>query len=231
MIVSLPTWDVHLPGPWERPLVPPANEIGYEFYVCDRISLGEFERGPVLLGYEWHSIFTLPDSCVKNGTTLHWVLYTLWTNSTELATALNATHAMKVVVAEYEEIRTDVGAGAKQVTARARLPGSTEYALEMHWNEPPSETQSLDQRHRLFWFEGDRVHALDLFLNSTGQAVNDVEASYGKLRSPTLYATSGIEDFVGRTFPDQAASQDGRFYEYEDLLCMKPVEEDHDEGH
>lgn len=214
-------FDPPPPG-WEKDN--PTTEFDLRFYTCDRVSWGQFERGPIHMLVEMGGSYENPVKCGGENATLMRDMASWWFSDSDVAAyAASAygvdSHSTEFVVTRQEQ------AGAVDQTWEWGEPGARSHARLVDAASPAAPTTHIT---RIFWFVGDGVYAMD-WTQEWQFPTGSIQGSgfrpvTGRLEDPMLYATaSDFNDFVGRSERYEGMSLSANFVRFGDYACEQPL--------
>ena len=205
------------PSGW-KPRSSPAQSVLFQVFLCDRISLDGFERGPVFFLFEAHSNVNPPPKCIDD--TFNpppRILHELWISDAELAIHLKTTYGMP---AEYAQFNFTQSAGpVTEDTWRFQLPGGEESSLVSRKVHPDDQTEL--PVFRLFWV--NQVAGISyLQLSETlRSATEDPNGMTGQIAAPFIQASP--IPYAGYGAPLADGHLSGAIVQFRDLSCEKPL--------
>ena len=207
------------PGNWSK-TKSWRSEIMMLFYECNEVSWGPFQRGPIRFIWETHTNLNAPENCRTGEYTHVAALHALWVDDAELATYLNDTYGMPTRYATIAAHDNRTG-GIQRAQWRWGIQGNPESSIQ--FSQAIVTPGPVDHSDRLVWFQGDTTLWV-LTLNQTLTYSNGQTAlTPGTLRPPTLYASSGSEDYVGRGSADLGAILSASIAKFGDSACAQPM--------
>lgn len=216
--VPQPLMPAGPPNGWEE-----GNEVAEVhilIYVCERISTGPFERGPIAMMRQYHENVVAPAKCAEGSYDRLRILPHMWFDDPEVASYLNETYGMP---ARYAEIKVSDTAVAIAGTTRWTfgLPGLEASYLEIQ-NSTPRDGPTGRFIDRLFWENlSGGVSYLEFNDKRTSSQYN-VHVS-GKLYPPIVYSTLEFNDYANLGTPEYDSEVVGKFVQFSDTECKKPL--------
>lgn len=195
--------DPSLPDSWS-PSVQLGSEVELDYFTCDRIGWGPYER-PMTLMFELHSKFAMPAGCDAEGPALRWVLYGLWVSDAEFASFLKQEYQLPVRVGVFGYSQQMTGPIMTE-SWKWSEPGGPESRLEMFGEA--MEYSQIAFWYRLAWFRDGGVGIMDLNISTESPDIY-THATVGEMKPPMLYASAGVEPYAADGGPQRAASLEG----------------------
>lgn len=209
------------PPGWEAP---PGDNSNYIFFMstCERISLGNLERGPASFLFEIHWGLFPPESCreFEPGYEYAAVILSIWVDDAEVAAVLRDDLQMPVVVGEFSSEIVPQG-DAELHTWTWKADGAEESTITV--GHPGGQESPGAPVDRFVWHNGTGVSFLDL---AQDRLLPDafVPTAQGMLAPPMRYAeTAGPTPFVGATSVWKQGDFYGPIYRFGDMACKQPL--------
>jgi len=204
------------PGNWSSQ-TGPKSRIYMLFLKCERISWGNFERGPISIIFEAHTNLEYPEKCAAGTADLLAAMHAVWTDDSQVAAYLNETYGLVVRFAQVRnnDTRTDL---MQHVDWQWSVGGQPESVIS--FDQAIITPSPAHDDLRFAWFHGSSVWIMDLsedFTLSSGQTV----LTPGTLRPPTLYSDSGQEVYVGMGEASLSAQSSATLRKYGDAECSQ----------
>jgi len=190
---------------------------------CGRASIGPFERGPIHFLLETHEGVNPPAECRDFGSPGLGaeVIRTIWFDDEEIVSYVASHLAMPAHLGIFTYEKTDV----------------PDYSLrKWTWHEPDGPVSELTYSRlegptgggtlvkRLFWHDGQAASFMD-WEKSDQQPLATPGEVVGWLRSPMMYAESGVELYSSElsTLVDPGGAFTGTIQRFGDLQCKEPL--------
>lgn len=197
----------------------PVNELRVEAYVCQRVSIGPFERGPVGLLMEFFGLADGPAACLEGDYNTLETPTGVWTTDPEITAHLQT-----------------LGLPAANAAIRAAEEGLVPDAIHWSFSEPGRFEATLDPSvgpapaevvtphvYRMVWVNlAGGLTRMDLDLKTTSDAYAPHVVT-GRLPEPFLYSRLGTDAYVGYGSALSAASGHGTIEAFADLGCESPT--------
>jgi hypothetical protein len=187
---------------------------------CERVSVGNFERGPIHFVYEAHGGVEPPQTCFDYGEEPDdiKVLIGFWVDDPELGRFLQETYAMPIVIGTMSLEVLDQGEqDLHRWTWSTGSDDSTMAALYVAGD--PGTPTYLD---RLAWKTGDGVTMLDMKSEKT-VSYNTPPAVTGVLAPPMAFGDGLPRPFTGAGDVWIDGSYNGPFTSFGDTACAQPL--------
>ncbi len=208
------------PPGWEPS--PDQNDF-YSFYlnVCQRISLGSFERGPTMMLIETHNGVNPPPACAEFNADYgeFSVLLSIWVDDPEVAQFLRDTYGLPVRLGTASVEVTEAG---DESVYKWTWQNGTSGQSELTVVHPSGTTGRTPFVSRIAWHNGTGVSLLDL-KQDLMLPHTFFPTAQGTLAPPMRYAERTPGPIVGLTSVWKAGDFYGPFYRFGDLECKQPV--------
>ncbi|HUR63887.1 MAG TPA: hypothetical protein VM241_05350 [Candidatus Thermoplasmatota archaeon] len=202
----------------------PFQQIQLDFYKCERIRWGPFERGPVYMLQEWQANFNEPKKC-DEGAVTRAALESIWFSDSEIADYARSAYGMPAFATNFTFLRAPLApAGSPHDWSLTWTPpGGTTSSVTLHSLEPGFNS-TVTYEERLFWFNGQGISYFDM---SERYERSDVGADHadGILAPPMMWGRDGpTSQFVTRNANLQgSASVTAKISRFGDVECTKPL--------
>lgn len=204
------------PAGWEQNALP---VLDYPVFVdrCERISIGELERGPVHLVFEQHTNRVLPQSCSDDAFPYVSVLNAMWTDDEAVAAAFAST-GVKVVNATFDWL--EAPATMHSVRFGPRGIDQVSY-LEFHL--PGEELVRSRDWHRMVWSNPWGGVSMMKMVSDSSYNGQHPRMLAGELRAPLLYGAMPTSSFAASGGFSSDLSRSTTFEHYQDTMCNQPI--------
>ena len=167
-----------------------ASDVSLFAFKCDRISMGDFERGPISMIWETHSKFTPPEACEKGQWALMSVVSLVIVNDQEVAAYL-LERGVPAVVSDILVEQTTAASLQRQIWSWD-LPGGRS-TIEAATAGPHSDT--LPFVHRWVWWDNQKLTMAD-FEMADSVARAPIPLLTGSLSDDMLYSRDAPNQFA-----------------------------------
>jgi hypothetical protein len=192
--------------------------------LCDRISWGPFERGPISLVQEWQSNFDDPQKCQEGRKGTRVALESIGFSDPEIANYARQVHGMNAYAANFTFAVTPAtpSGGGKTWTWTWTPDGAEQSRMTVHDLQlGKNATPTFD--HRVYWFNGQGISYMDYTetVEASGILTGPAE---GVLAPPMMYGKTGVAQFTdpGSNLQDHS-SFSGTITRFGDSQCEHPL--------
>ena len=209
------------PPGWEEPATAPTNSIYTVLYKCERVSWGQFERGPIYSLMEWDGNLDNPTSCGGGNVDDRGVLESIWFSDPELVAFAKSTYAMPAYLGSFSLNRTD-GPEGREIRWTWAADGN-EPSDALIVNPTLEHNFTVKTGSRLFWYNGQGVSRLDFWRHYEEDQIESA-VSVGTMQPPMMWATQGPTGrFMATSATHGHESMNATLVRYNDLECKQPV--------
>lgn len=209
-----------VPPGWEHTLNE-ATSYYLRIHVCERVSAGPFERGPVTLLSESHSQADFPSECISYGDEIDdiAILVAIWVDDAEIASWLTKELGVKTHVATFRQVDEEAG-GIVQKGWAWKVEDKDESSFHLPY--VPADNPPAHFTNRLMYLQGDSVSALDW--TDDRHFISDLylHGMYGVAEEPLLHA-NGAKALVGWGGIWDNGTITTSLQRFGDLECTKPL--------
>lgn len=195
-----------------------ATEVRMMAVECERVSWGDFVRGPIRFVFDYHNDLMPPPTCTVS--THHaWILNAVWTDDAEVADQLARVEGMPVQVSPIEV--TVQGTAAVHIAAASWASSTLSVQQEPMDQEPAIMGLPL----RLFWKNPLGGVSAVYFVTDLvdGPAYPSERLATGTIAAPMIMSNLAGGQYAGPGFMFYGGNFGGDLNRYEDLRCGQPA--------
>ena len=201
-------------GPGNNPL----TALDYFLYHCQRVSVGPFERGPVVFMLEAHTDGEPPAACQQGHPNGNFIVNRLWINDADVAAYLKSTFGLPAENAAMGFQQTTTGVLVENHWTFG-VPG--QQASDLTTRRVLSNDSYAPQQTRYFWHDS-RVNGTSYMdVDETWHySQGDPQVVNGTIHDPLLYGKVGSFLSRGIQFVDTDVS--AQVIQFRDTQCKEP---------
>ena len=205
---------------WEREGSPDANGA-IRFFECQRISIFDFERGPVRIAYEWTDMATPPaQECFGDKASLILSLYRIYVDDRSIADNLTEKFGAPAVFATFDHVASPVGPLGQETWSMAVAGGAPTSVTFSSFAADPTDSEFTT---RYVFAYKDGIAMMQETLHDYDDLGNPPLA-YGTMQSPTVWHDYvGSEQYAGPASYFYENTWSGEFVFFEDAYCKVPA--------
>ncbi len=154
-----------VPHTWPRPDSWPdafLQRFGYAFYDCERVSWGQYERGPVQILFEGETLELNAYGCTPDRFNSARLVTRVYMDDRELATAWQGFFGDPVSIVEFNFSEEELTEGLNQT--RLAWSGESVDASYMMMPHGPHSSGTQEKEYRYIWFNDTSILTLDLMI-------------------------------------------------------------------
>lgn len=213
-----PLVDAKPPGSWDGN-GEPTVEVRLELHVCQRVSVGPFERGPVGLAIEVHDNQLAPGSCEAIGDFLtSETLVRMLVSDSDISAYLQTEFGMSSGTFAY-----DVTMSTPETMGISLNVDGSESELSVLKRSLGNGEAVVNDAFRFYWAnEYGGINLMDFMAETHTQSLHP-PAVTGTLNAPFLAAESVGNPYVGYGQPFTSSNAEGTVTRFGDMECQNPL--------
>lgn len=207
------------PPGWEEPTIGELSEHYLNAAFCERISWGQYERGPIYTLFEGLSGAFAPDSCLEERYNHYSFMGTVWISDEEIAKEFEKVFDIPTYYAEFtynnhtNDIYTEI------IWTWKTLGGEpSSFTLK----EIDGNGGRFEHIERMFWFNDTQLSYLSLTMMDEYPLIQ-AQPSYGHMEPPMIAASGPYREYVATSGSHPKSQWTGTIHSFKDYQCEEPI--------